>query len=445
MIRNISKAALLAAAVITVGTAFVNCSKKHSDDDIGSLQLALTLSPGVTINTVRYTISGNGIAPINGNIDVSMSNTANATAFVSGLPVGNNYLVVMSADSTDNMTHCTGQANFNVLLGQTAMANVTLQCRGPQQNVGQVAINGRLDNCPYVTALSADRLQATVGQSITVNVAATDLDPSDTITYAWTAAPATGVGTLGTPAAATTTFTCTGAGTAQLSIVISDGVCGETRMNAIPLSCVAGGATGAGGGTAGTGGGTAGTGGGTAGTGGSAAGTGGGTAGTGGGTAGTGGGAAGTGGGTAGTGGGTAGTGGSAPPMCMEGSNGAACATCTTDNCSLGPTGSDGCCGLADPNDVMLCQTLFACIQQNAATCTSGGDATNCFCGTSGGTCFTTAGSANGPCAQQYIAASKTTDPIQIQARFVSPNFPSGRAGNLSACQGALCPECAIP
>jgi hypothetical protein len=420
----------MAAAVITAGTAFVNCSKRTSSDDIGSIQLALTLSPGVTINTVSYQISGNGITPINGTIDVSGSTTTAATAFVSGLPVANNYLVTMTADSTDNLTHCTGQANFNVVVNQTAMANVTLQCKGTPPPTGQVAINGRLDNCPFITALSANRLQAPVGGAITVSVSATDYDPADTITYAWTAAP-TGIGTLGSPSAATTTFNCTAVGAAQLSIVISDGVCGETRNNAIPVTCIAGGGTGGAGGA----------GGGAAGTGGSAAGTGGGTAGAGGSTAGTGG----AGGGTAGTGGGTAGAGGSGPMMCIEGNNGAACRTCTTDNCSLGASGTDGCCGLTDPTDVQLCQTLFACIQQNAATCTSGGDATNCFCGTSGGTCFTTAGAANGPCAQQYIAASKTTDPIQIQARFVSPNFPSGRAGNLSACQGALCPECAIP
>ena len=41
--------------------------------------------------------------------------------------------------------------------------------------------------------------------------------------------------------------------------------------------------------------------------------------------------------------------------------------------------------------------------------------------------------------------AAKTDDPAQIQARFVSPNFPLGRAVNLAACRGSLCPdECAI-
>ena len=78
MIRNIGKAAFLATAVIAAGTAFVNCSKKHTDDDVGSLTLALTLSPGVVVNTVTYQITGNGIAAINGSIDVSMATQATA-------------------------------------------------------------------------------------------------------------------------------------------------------------------------------------------------------------------------------------------------------------------------------------------------------------------------------------------------------------------------------
>jgi len=432
MRRTISRAALLAAAVITAGTAFVNCSKKQTDDDVGSVSLALTLSPGVIVNTVTYTISGNGITPLTGSIDVSMATTA--TAFVSGVPAGNNYLITMHAVSTDGMTTCDGQTNFNVTAGATAMANVILQCRGPGRTTGQVAINGRLDNCPFITGVSANKLTAPVGGAITIGVTATDFDTTDTIVYSWTSAPAA-TGSLGSASSASTTFTCNAVGSAQLSIAITDGVCGDQVMNAIPITCTP--ATTGTGGTAGAGtGGTAGTG-----TGGSAgAGTGGsgGSAGTG---VGGSGGSAGTGvGGSSGSGGsGTGGTG----VACMEGTNGASCTQCTSDNCSLGAMGTDGCCCLAATADQTLCSALYACIVANSATCTSGGDPTNCFCGSSGGNCFTTVGAANGPCATQYIAASKTTDPVQIQARFTSPNFPSGRATNLSSCQGALC-SCGI-
>ena len=153
MIRNISKTALLAAAVITAGTAFVNCSKNHSDDDIGSLQLALTLSPGVIVNTVTlYDQRQRHHADQRQRSTCRCRPPRRRRPSCRVYPSRNNYLVAMHADSTDNMTHCDGQANFNVLLGQTAMANVTLQCRGPRHDAGQVAINGRLDNCPFITA-----------------------------------------------------------------------------------------------------------------------------------------------------------------------------------------------------------------------------------------------------------------------------------------------------
>jgi hypothetical protein len=123
----------------------------------------------------------------------------------------------------------------------------------------------------------------------------------------------------------------------------------------------------------------------------------------------------------------------------------ATCAACTTDNCSLGPDGTDGCCGLTDPDDQTLCSALYACIVSNTANCTSSGDPTNCFCGTTTTTCFTTDGAANGPCAAQFIAAAKTTDATLIEVRFISPKFPIGRAVNLSACRGGLCQtECGV-
>jgi len=433
MIRNIGKAAFLATAVIAAGTAFVNCSKKHTDDDVGSLTLALTLSPGVVVNTVTYQITGNGIAAINGSIDVSMA--TQATALVSGLPAGNGYLVTMHADSTDNMTHCDGQANFNVAASQTVAVTVVLQCRGPGRTVGQVAVTGRLDNCPFITSVSASALQAVVGGSVNIGVAATDLDTTDTITYSWTANP-TGIGTIGSTTSANTTFTCTAAGSTQLSIAITDTVCGDSLTNIIPITCNRPAATG----TAGT-------------TGAAGAGGRGGTTGTAGtGVAGTtGGGGAGTTGTAGGGGAGSTGTGGTGGVVmaCSNGEpfsgNMTTCCQCTVDNCSLGPTGTDGCAGLADPTDRSLCVALYNCIAAAAPACSSAGDPTNCFCGTNQATCFTTAGAANGVCASQFVAAAKTTDPVAIQARFVSPNFPIGRAVNLTACRGSFCGgECAI-
>jgi hypothetical protein len=431
MIRNVvSKAFMMTAVTLLAGAMSVGCAKKDSRDDLGSIGLALTLPGGAIVNTVTYQITGNGITPINGTIDVSAPGTTVATALVTGLPAGS-YSVTMNATASDGQT-CAGTSPFTVVAGQTAMANVILQCSRISGN-GTVVINGRLDQCPFITGLSATALQAPVGGSITVGVSATELDPGDTITYAWTnSAPA--VGTLAPTNAATGTFTCTTAGSAVLSIAVSDGVCGDTLANAIPITCTAG-TTGAAG----------------------AAGTGvAGAAGTGvAGAAGTGvAGAAGTGvAGAAGT--GVAGAAGSGPVACIE-TNPPAAIAMACDACldaNQNPV-TDGCCNIqSDSVGFQLCQTASACMRTGTvagAPCNNSGDTGTCFCGTSGTACST--GGANGPCLAEITAAAGrnvvtgVTDspgPAVIIQRYGSPEYAIGRAANIQSVAGAFCPaEC---
>jgi len=443
MIRKAaSKFMILTAATLASGALAVNCSKKSDRDDVGSVGLALVLPGGGIVNTVHYSI--NTTPPTTGDIDVSAPGTTQATALVSGLNPGM-YVVTMTATSSDMQT-CSGSAPFTVAANQTAMANVILQC-SRTNNRGSVAITGRIDQCPLITSISATALQAAVGSSISIGVVASELDPGDTLTYSWTAAgvaPTPGAGTIGA-AAANTTFTCTAAGQVSISITVSDGICGDTRTDAIPVNCLPGANTGVGG-TAGTGvGGT----GGTAGTMGV-----GGTAGTGvGGTAGTGvGGTAGT--GVGGT-GGTAGTGGMAcletnPPANLA----ASCSSCLSMQSN---PGTDGCCPIAatDPTGFQLCQAVSACMRSGQVAggpCNQGGDVTSCYCGTNAATCDAATNGANGPCVAQFNAAAgrnvttMTTDvptPAQVIARQGDPNFALGRAANIQGVAGLNCPtEC---
>src|SRR4029079_3930628 len=130
--------------------------------------------------------------------------TTQATALVSGLLPGN-YIVTMTATSSDMQT-CSGMAPVTVAANQTAMANVILQC-SRINNRGSVAITGRIDQCPLITSVSATSLQGIVGgPAINIGVVASELAPGDTLTYAWTQAPAgtpAGAGSFG-PAAANT-------------------------------------------------------------------------------------------------------------------------------------------------------------------------------------------------------------------------------------------------
>src|SRR4051812_9259216 len=110
---NVRKAALIAAALLGAGAVAASCSREasHSQDDVGSVVVALTLSPGVVVNTVTFSITGNGITPVNGSIDVT--NATRATALVPGLPAGN-YSITMDATSVDGGTTCHGVGTFTV-------------------------------------------------------------------------------------------------------------------------------------------------------------------------------------------------------------------------------------------------------------------------------------------------------------------------------------------
>ena len=388
------------------------CSRNAPDGgDTGSVVVALTLGQTV-FNTVSYTVSGNGIIPIMGVIDVSAPGTTQATALVSGLPAGP-YAVTMTAQSTDGQ-FCSGSAPFTVVAGQTALANVVIECNRGDHG-GTVAIFGRVDQCPFITSFNATSLVARLGSSITVSVLATDPDVIDAISYSWTASP-TAVGVFGSPNAATTTFTCTAVGSVQLSIAVSDGICGDRLMNAIPINCLSPSANGTGGA--------------------------GGMGGRGGNTGGIGG-VGGCGPGLGECGGASGGV-----PGCIETNPPAAlvgtCSACLAVNES---PSTDGCCGITDPTGAMLCQAASACMRP----CNQEGDTTLCYCGTNAATCDQ-AGKPNGPCVAQINAAAgrnlatMITDvptPAQVLSRFGDPSYALGRAANIQAVAGAFCPvEC---
>lgn len=271
---------------------------------------------------------------------------------------------------------------------------------GGAKSDGGVSVTGAFNSCPTVS-LQAAPVMVRVGQSLMVMASASDIDPDDkNLLYTWTATSGY-FGENGEPRA---TFTCTEAGPVTLTVAVSDGSC---TVNApVGVFCVAIRDGGVGGSSASTG--------------------------------------------AGGGGGGGGGAGGSGPvntcPAAEPTRGGPNCAKCTTDNCVLGPDGTDGCCGLASTADQLLCQALYACISANAATCTSAGDPTKCFCGTNQATCFMVPGVANGPCVNETLAAAKTIDPATIRMRFISGMYPVGRAVNLATCQGGLCAiECAFP
>ena len=95
-----------------------------------------------------------------------------------------------------------------------------------------------------------------------------------------------------------------------------------------------------------------------------------------------------------------------------------------------------GCEGLTGA-DKDLCQSLLRCLRAHPEC-----NATNpalCYCGTASGMeCLK---APQGPCAQEALATTKTSDPLESARRFFLPGFPSGRASQVSACHLRACRE----
>jgi len=322
---------------------------------------------------------------------------------------------------------------------------------------GSATVNATVEGCPVAPAsLAVTPATAVVGQAVSVTGLLASADAASA-TLTWSASGM--MGTFASPHALATTFICTVAGPTKLTLSVTQGDCTSQRDLAYYCYGQGDGGMGVVGGAGGSGGPSGSTGG--------TSGTTGGMSGATGGVVSATGGVPGSTGGMPGATGGVPASGGSpgnkitntcpadeplpkgTGPACggknAPGDCEMTCSDCAADQCSLGQSGTDGCCGLKGVTDQALCVTLLNCLVAHPATITMG-DATNAFCGTSGGSCFMTAGAANGPCTAEVFAAAKTMAPATVQGQFTSPASPLGRAVNIVACMGGFCSaSCGVP
>jgi hypothetical protein len=114
----------------------------------------------------------------------------------------------------------------------------------------------------------------------------------------------------------------------------------------------------------------------------------------------------------------------------------AACHACEEKNRGGVCLENMGCDGLAG-EDKALCENLRSCLRAHPECNTV--NPVYCYCGESQGMkCVT---EPKGPCAQEAIAAAKTTDLASVSRRFWRPDFPSGRATQVSACHLRACKD----
>ncbi|MET0283201.1 MAG: lamin tail domain-containing protein [Polyangiales bacterium] len=222
-----------AAAAWVVATSLLAsaCSEGQSSQDdgwewsgpVGSLGLQLQLAPDVVLDAIEYEISGQGFTRT-GSIQVpGTGSTFSAT--ITEIPVGVGHVIKLrSVARGDAGIACAGQASFNVVANATAQVEVVLSCDGLDVG-GAATINGSFNICPSVTATTLSPSVQAVGGTITVSLAARDVDMGpQPLSYAWT----TNTGTLSGEATTAPTLLCTQAGPVSLTYTVRDGACVKT-------------------------------------------------------------------------------------------------------------------------------------------------------------------------------------------------------------------------
>jgi hypothetical protein len=179
----------------------------------GSIGLALTVAPGITIDSVGFTVDGSGMSAMSGNLAAGDGTGNTFVALLRGIPAGPARHVTLSAKASDG-TVCVGEATADVIAGQTTEVAVRLDCRG--DGGGAILVNGTLDQCPRIRTLMAAPATAPVGSKISVSATATDAD--DPINIMWTASS----GSFESPTSASTHFMCASPGTVQITATVTD-------------------------------------------------------------------------------------------------------------------------------------------------------------------------------------------------------------------------------
>src|SRR5262245_43617480 len=129
-------------------------------DSTGSVQVALQLADGRTIQSASYTITGPNGFTRTGSINVASSNTLSAT--IGTIPAGAGYQISITATTTDGATSCLGSASFNVIAGQIVAVTVSLACHEAPRT-GSAMVSGRLNLCPTIDGIGANPAEVNVG------------------------------------------------------------------------------------------------------------------------------------------------------------------------------------------------------------------------------------------------------------------------------------------
>jgi arylsulfatase A-like enzyme len=205
-------------------TVAAGCSEAQPPAaEAGNIGVELQLAPEVSVDSVSYGITGNGL---DRHASVAVPGPGATFAFVvDRIPAGQGYLLGLNATSSDGHVACSGgPTSFNVVAGAETSVLVRLQCRSDRRRTGSVLVNGALNQCPLIESATALPLTVPVGGTVQLAGAASDADHGPAaLTYHWVASG----GVIAEPSAATTSFTGGNPGAVTVTLTVSDGDCQE--------------------------------------------------------------------------------------------------------------------------------------------------------------------------------------------------------------------------
>jgi arylsulfatase A-like enzyme len=205
---------------LAAGAPLVACSSDPlggaGAEQVGSLGLNLQVAPGVTLNSVTYSISGNGFSKA-GSIDTSGAPSISGT--IGGIPAGSGYTITLTAASAEDGTAFSGSSRFDVSAGGTTSVTIRLRGTGSSGN-GSVTVNGTLNVGPVIDELTLTPVTVFVGNAITLAGVGRDPDhgPSP-LSYYWS----TSGGVIDDPIAPNAKLTSATPGTFTVKLTVSDG------------------------------------------------------------------------------------------------------------------------------------------------------------------------------------------------------------------------------
>jgi arylsulfatase A-like enzyme len=238
---------LLGLALVASGF-LAGCSRdgvSHGQiEPVGSIGLNLTAAPGITLNSVTYSITGSNFSRT-GAIDTGSSPTISGT--IGGIPAGKGYTITLTATSVESNTTFTGSAKFDVAVGATTSVLVHLNGVTTGGN-GSVAVNGTLDVNPRIEGVTVTPLSVFVGGSITLSAVGSDPDQGPSpLSYYWS----TTGGIIDNPIGPNATLTSATPGTFTVTLTLSDGDGTDTAVTTVTFLKPTTAAGGAGGGDSG--------------------------------------------------------------------------------------------------------------------------------------------------------------------------------------------------